>query len=123
MLRRLLCACLLCSLSACATSSRVKHGALCGALSGAAVGAGGGWVITDPKLRGTEAGPRHGDTQISTGTGIAAGAAIGLVVGAVVGAMVGHQRDDRIEPKGRQVDGESPADEQKSAALSAHPQL
>jgi hypothetical protein len=99
----------------------VKQGALYGALGGAAVGAGGGWALSDPKLRGTEAGPRHGDTQLGVGTSIATGAAIGLVVGAVVGAMVGHQRDDRIERKGPQVDAPPPAEQ--SAMLSAQPQL
>jgi len=123
MLRRFLCGCLVCSLAACATSSRVKHGALYGALGGAALGAGGAWAISDPALRGTEAGRRHGDTQLGTGASIATGAAIGLVVGAVVGAMVGHQRDDRFEPRPRQVDTQPTTDEEKSAALPAHPQL
>lgn len=123
MLRRALCVFLLCSLGACATSSRVKQGALWGGVSGAAVGAGGAWVISDPNLRGTEAGRRHGDTQLDTGTSIAAGAAIGLVVGAIVGAMVGHQRDDRIERRGPGGDNPEPAEGEASAALSPAPQL
>lgn len=122
MLRRLVYVCLLCSLCACATSSRVKQGALWGGVAGAAVGAGGGWVLSDPNLRGTEAGPRHGDTQLDTGTSVATGAGIGLVVGAIVGAMVGHQRDDRIEKKTRNVEGDPPA-EGESAMLSPAPQL
>ena len=123
MLRRLMCVGLLCAMCGCATSSRVKQGALYGGIAGAAVGAGGGWAISDPKLRGTEAGPRHGDTQLDTGTSIAAGAAIGLVVGAIVGAIVGHQRDDRVEPKPRSVDGESPDGSSTSASLQPQPQL
>ena len=115
MLRRLLCASLVFCLCGCATSSRVKQGALCGALTGAALGAGGGWAISDPNLRGSDAGPRHGDTQIDTGASIAAGAGLGLVVGAIVGAMVGHQRDDRIERKN------APAS--STAALRPQPQL
>jgi hypothetical protein len=123
MLRRLVYVGLLCSLCACATSSRVKQGALWGGVAGAAVGAGGGWVISDPKLRGTEAGPRHGDTQLDTGMSVATGAGIGLVVGAIVGAMVGHQRDDRIEKKQRNVEGEPPAAGEASATLLPAPRL
>jgi hypothetical protein len=131
MLRRLMCVCLLCALGSastgCATSSRVKQGALYGGLAGAAVGAGGGWALSDPNLRGTEAGPRHGDTQLSVGTSVAAGAAVGLVVGAIVGAMVGHQRDDRIEPKPRGGDAAQPAPtpsgDASSASLAPQPRL
>lgn len=118
-----MCVGLLCAMCGCATSSNVKRGTLYGGIAGAAVGAGGGWALSDPNLRGTEAGPRHGDTQLSTGTSILAGAGIGLVVGAIVGAMVGHQRDDRVEPKPRQVDGESTDASSSSAALSLQPQL
>ena len=124
MLARILAVCLLCSLSACATSSKVKRGALWGAVAGGVVGAGGAWVISDPKLRGTEAGPRHGDTELEVGPSIAAGAAIGVLVGAIVGAMVGHQQAEHIERKPRTVEGEPPAGEpSSSAALEAQPRL
>ena len=123
-LRVLLSATLLCALSGCATSTRVKNGALIGALSGAAVGAGGAWVISDPKLRGSGASMRHGDTELGVGESVAVGAAVGLVVGAVVGAMVGHQQDRGFERKPRTVEGgESTAAPGSSAALGPSPRL
>ena len=88
---------LLPALSGC-TSAYVNRGTVIGALSGAAAGAGVGFLISDPDLLGSKSGEGRGDIALDSGESILAGAAIGLVFGAIVGAMAGHGRDDGLEP-------------------------
>jgi hypothetical protein len=83
--------------SGCA-SAYVNRGTLIGALSGAAAGAGVGYLISEPDLLGSESGNGRGDIALESGESILAGATIGLVFGAIVGAMAGHGRDDGLEP-------------------------
>ena len=80
------------------TSAYVNRGTLIGALSGAAAGAGVGWLISDDELLGSKSGDGRGDIALDSGESILAGATIGLVFGAIVGAMAGHGRDDGLEP-------------------------
>ena len=70
----------------------VPRGALIGAVSGAALGAGTGLLVSDEHLLGSS---KQSGIQLDVGGTIGAGALIGGVFGAIVGAMIGHQRDDR----------------------------
>ncbi len=88
---------LLSASSGCA-SAYVNRGTLIGALSGAAAGAGVGYLVSEPDLLGSKSGDGRGDIALDTGESVLAGAAIGLVFGAIVGAMAGHGRDDGLEP-------------------------
>jgi hypothetical protein len=81
--------------TACATSgcvsSAVARGTWIGALSGAAVGAGTGVLISNDKLLGSS---KASELELPKGPSIGAGALIGTVFGAIVGAMIGHQNED-----------------------------
>ncbi len=79
-------------------STQVRNGVTIGALSGAALGAGTGWLATDPDALGSERGRGQGDIVLSTSEGVGVGMLVGAVVGAVVGGMVGHQRENPYEP-------------------------
>jgi hypothetical protein len=85
-------------------SYHVQRGALVGALSGAALGSGLGYVVSDESMLGSEDSGPGGDTSLP-GSSIAVGLAIGVVTGGIVGAMVGHRRDDGFEkrPKSKEL--------------------
>jgi hypothetical protein len=68
---------------------------LIGAAAGAAVGAGTGWLVSDPDLLGSSTSEASGNISLSPGPTIGAGALIGGVFGALVGAMFGHAADDQ----------------------------
>jgi hypothetical protein len=80
-------------------SSHVQKGALIGVLSGAALGTGLGYAVSNEDLLGSDENGPGGDTSLPRGGSIAAGLAIGVVVGSIVGAMVGHGRDDGFEER------------------------
>jgi hypothetical protein len=86
-------------------SYHVQRGALIGALSGAALGSGVGYMISDESLLGSDDSGPGGDTSLPKGSSIAVGLAIGVVAGGIVGAMVGHRRDDGFEkrPKSKEL--------------------
>ena len=71
-------------------SNPVPRGAVIGALSGAALGAGTGVLISNATLLGS-----HPETklELSKAESIGSAALIGGVFGAIVGAMIAHQRD------------------------------
>lgn len=76
----------------------VPRGALIGALSGAALGAGTGLIASDEHLLGSS---KQSGIQLDVPGSIGAGALIGGAFGAIVGAMIGHQREDRpyLQPR------------------------
>jgi hypothetical protein len=76
-------------LSGCVSSS-VQRGTVIGAVSGAALGAGTGLLISDDKLLGSSPESR---LALDRGGSVGAGALIGVVFGAIVGAMIGHGND------------------------------
>jgi ABC-type Fe3+-siderophore transport system permease subunit len=71
-------------------SNPVPRGALIGALSGAALGAGTGVLISDATLLGSNPASK---IPLEKGESIGAATAIGAVVGAIVGSMIAHQRE------------------------------
>ena len=85
-------------LSGCA-SYHVQRGAAIGALSGAALGATAGELVSDPNIVGSRNSKTRGDTSLPQGGSILVGLGIGVVVGTIVGAMWGHRRDDGFEGK------------------------
>jgi hypothetical protein len=88
------------ALSGC-ISSAVAKGAVIGAASGLALGAGTGVLISNDKLLGSS---KQSQLELAAGPSIGAGALIGAVFGAIVGAMVGHQREDNLPlPPGANV--------------------
>jgi hypothetical protein len=109
------CVSVLLLLGGCA-SSKVTTGALVGALSGAAVGTGLGYVLSEPDLLGPDNEGAGGDTSLPVGRSTLAGGAIGLLVGGIVGAMVGHQRDDGYEMPQRPVPSSEPSAEEQARA-------
>lgn len=94
------------SVTGCATHPVVK-GALIGGVSGAALGAGTGALISDEDLLGSSSAQTTGNLAIKNGTAIAASTAIGAFFGTLVGAMVGHAHDDGDEAA--PVSAEAPA--------------
>jgi hypothetical protein len=80
------------ALSGC-ISSAVAKGAVIGAVSGVALGAGTGVLISNDKLLGSS---KQSQLELSAGASIGVGSLIGGVFGAIVGAMVGHQREDNL---------------------------
>jgi hypothetical protein len=80
-------------------SPQVHRGLLIGALSGAALGATTGLVISDEELLGSGSGGPGGDKSLPQGGSVMAGLAVGLVAGAVVGAMAGHGGESAYEKK------------------------
>src|SRR5215471_2058586 len=87
-----------CGLAAggCATSPTVK-GTLIGAVSGAALGAGTGVLISNEDLLGSPSSAETGNLALHPGPTIAASTLIGAVFGAIVGAMIGHGQGDPAE--------------------------
>ncbi|MDD9944650.1 MAG: hypothetical protein OXU20_26630, partial [Myxococcales bacterium] len=83
-------------LSGCVNSS-VQQWALLGAASGAATGAGAGFLISEPDLLGSPATPETGDVAIDSNAGIVGGLVVGAVFGAIIGSIVGHHRYDPVE--------------------------
>ena len=71
-------------------SSSVQKGTLIGALSGAALGAGTGVLITNDKLLGSTPESR---LELEKGPTLGASLVVGTVFGAIVGAMIGHGND------------------------------
>lgn len=113
----LACTSVLLLLGGCA-SSHVQKGALIGALSGTALGAGLGYTLSEPELLGSGSGSKSGDTSLPVGSSTLAGAAIGLMVGGIVGAMVGHQRDEGYEePKKIVFDDEDETQQSRAPYL------
>ena len=83
------------ALNGCASAS-VQTGAAIGALSGVALGAGVGVLITDKDLLGDT--PRtKGDISLEPGPTIAASMLVGAVFGSLVGAMLGHAGTEKDE--------------------------
>jgi hypothetical protein len=80
-------------LAGCA-SGPVAKGTLIGAVTGAALGAGTGFLVSDEDLLGSPTSERSGDLSLDKGPTVGAGALIGVALGAVVGAMIGHGYDD-----------------------------
>jgi len=80
-------------LAGCA-SAAVQRGALIGAGSGAALGVGTGFLISDPDLLGSPETIESGNISLGTGESVAVGAIVGAVFGGLVGAMIGHASDD-----------------------------
>jgi ABC-type Fe3+-siderophore transport system permease subunit len=71
-------------------SNPVPRGAVIGALSGAALGAGTGVLISNATLLGSNPETK---LQLSKAESVGAATLIGGVFGAVIGAMIGHQRE------------------------------
>jgi hypothetical protein len=86
--------CLL-GLAGCA-SGPVAKGTLIGAVTGAALGAGTGALVSNEDLLGSPKSERSGDLSLDSGPTIGAGALIGVALGAIVGAMIGHGYDDEL---------------------------
>jgi hypothetical protein len=115
------CSIVLMLLSGCA-SYHVQRGALIGALSGAAVGAGLGYTVSDPSLLGSEESGPGGNTSLPVGSSTVVGLAVGLVTGTIVGAMVGHRRDDGFEerPKSKELLEIEAREREQRAELAPH---
>src|ERR1700753_1747068 len=71
-------------------SNPVAKGALIGAVSGAALGAGTGVLISDEHLLGST---RKSLLPLGKGESIGVGTLIGASFGALIGSMIGHQHD------------------------------
>jgi hypothetical protein len=108
------CSLVLMLLGGCA-SSHVQKGALIGALSGAALGTGLGYAVSNEDLLGSDVGGPGADTALPRGGSIASGLAIGVMVGAIVGAMVGHGRDDGFEERPKPPELEASRAQQQQA--------
>jgi len=99
-------------------SSHVQKGALIGALSGAALGTGLGYAVSNEDLLGSDENGPGGDTSLPRGGSMGAGLAIGVVVGGIVGAMFGHGRDDGFEerPKPPELQEDTAANDEQARA-------
>jgi ABC-type Fe3+-siderophore transport system permease subunit len=76
-------------------SNPIPRGAVIGGLSGAALGAGTGVLISNATLLGSDA---ESKIPLEKAESIAVGAAVGAVVGAIVGSMIAHQRESGKPP-------------------------
>ena len=113
------CSLVLMLLGGCA-SSHVQKGALVGVLSGAALGTGLGYAVSNEDLLGSDDSGPGGDTSLPRGGSVVAGLAIGAVVGGIVGAMVGHGRDDGFEERPKPPELQEDADKNEQQARAPH---
>jgi hypothetical protein len=84
-------------LGGCASASATR-GMLIGAASGAVLGAGTGFLVSNEKLLGSSTRAESGDLALDPGPTIGVGALIGGVFGGLVGAMIGHDPDSEESP-------------------------